>query len=119
MKKITFFLLLGASCLAVAAEPTIDSSRAAFHVGETVMVCGSITEVTDFKKGTYLNFGAKFPKQHISVTIWDDQKNNFLVRFGSLKVFENRRACARGKITEYKNRLQIIIKNPQFLRLMN
>ncbi len=119
MKKIALlFLLAGASCLAIAAESTIDSSKAAFHVGETVMVCGSIKEVTDFKKGTYLNFGAKYPKQHISVTIWNDQKINFLDRFGSLQVFENRRACARGEITQHKNSLQIIIKNPQFLRLM-
>jgi len=119
MKKIALlFLLAGASCLAIAAEPTIDSSKAAFYVGETVMVCGSINEVTDFKKGTYLNFGAKYPKQHISVVIWDDQKRDFLDRFGSLKAFEYQRACARGEITQYRNSLQLIIKNPQFLRLM-
>ena len=115
---ILFCSLAGASCLAISAESKIDSSKSAFHVNETVTLCGLIKQVTNTKKVTYLNFGAKYPNQHISVAIWKKQRSKFLAKFGSLKVFENKNACARGKITKYKNNLQLKIKKPQFLSLV-
>lgn len=118
LKKSLAIIFVNLLSSVVLAEPRIDSGKAAFHVGETVMLCGTISEVTDFKNGTYINFGAKYPRQHITAVIWNDQKAEFSERFGSLRVFENQRACARGEITEYKNMLQLKIKNPQFLRLM-
>lgn len=100
------------------AEPTIDSSKAAFHVGQEAMVCGTVYEVRPFSKGTYLNFGAKYPNQHISILVWESDYPKFAARFGSHSVFQGAQACARGLIENYKGTLQIKVSNPQFLRLM-
>lgn len=117
MKNLLLGILvaLGSSAF---AEPTIDSTRAAFHVGEAVMICGTISEVTRFSKGTYINFGAAYPRQHISVVVWESDEALFIQRFGVLPLLQGRKACARGTISEFRNALQIKISNPQFFRLM-
>lgn len=101
-----------------AEEPRIDSSKAAFHVGSTAMVCGVVSEVKNFSKGVYLNMGPTYPNQHVSVLIWADDVAGFDTRFGGLSVFGGKRVCARGLIEVYRNSLQIKVSNPQFLRLM-
>lgn len=108
-------------CLLMAtarAEPTIDSSKAAFYVGKEAMVCGTVFEVKPFSKGTYINMGARYPNQHISFLVWDSELPKFNQRFGRLDIFKGERACGRGLIESYKNTLQIKVSNPQFLRLL-
>lgn len=101
------------------AEPTIDSSKAAFYVGKEAMVCGTVSEVKPFAKGTYINMGAQYPNQHIGFLVWETDYPKFTARFGTLSVFQGKKACARGIIENYKNALQMKVLNPQFLRLMS
>lgn len=82
------------------------------------MVCGRVNEIVPFSKGTYLNMGPAYPKQHITIVIWSSDEHGFYSRFGGLQAFRNSDACARGLIEVYKNKLQIKVTNPQFLRLM-
>lgn len=120
MNKVS--LVAGAlTCLFMAtayAEPTVDSSKAAFYVGKEAMVCGTVYEVKSFSKGTYINMGARYPNQHISFLVWDTDQPTFNARFGGLSVFQGAQACARGLVENYKNTLQIKVSNPQFLRLI-
>lgn len=122
MKKIiftlTFVYCLISSVFAANAIPTIDSSKAAFFVGQEVMVCGHVSEIKPFNKGTYINVGPKFPNQHLTFVIWDSVEQDVKKRFGGLYVFLGNQACALGTIETYKNKLQIKVTNPQFLRLM-
>ncbi|MGC9403964.1 hypothetical protein ACP43V_16050 [Vibrio genomosp. F10 str. 9ZC157] len=117
-KIVMLLILLGASFLTNAAEPRIEASKAAFHVGETVMACGTVAQVSKGKKAHYLNLDNRYPNQTLAVLIWNNNLKGFEQRFGQITQFENQRVCARGKITEYKNSLQIQVSNPQFLRLM-
>lgn len=120
MKKMNWVAGL-VTCLVMVtarAEPTIDSSKAAFYVGKEAMVCGTVYEVKPFSKGAYINIGARYPNQHISFLVWDSDLPKFTQRFGGLDVFKDARACARGLIESYKNTLQIKVSNPQFLRLL-
>lgn len=117
-KKFSIFYITFLLTSGVSAEITIDSSKSAFHVGETVMMCGLVNEVKIFSKGYYLNFGSKYPRQHISVVVWNSDEAKFNERFGELSIFAGRQACARGMITEFRNSLQMNVSNPQFLRLM-
>lgn len=120
MKKSLILLITGLClCAAVSAmEPKIESTRAAFYVGQEIMVCGPISEVKPFSKGTYLSMGPKYPQQHLTVLVWDSNQQGFNTRFGSLDAFKGRSACVRGLLETYKNTLQIKVSNPQFLRLM-
>ncbi|WP_061038153.1 hypothetical protein [Vibrio coralliirubri] len=120
MKKLTALIIgtVGLSLGAQASEARIEAYKAPFHVGETVMACGEVVQVSKGKKAHYLNLDNKYPNQTLTVLIWDNNLQGFKARFGELSQLEDQRVCARGKITEYKNSLQIQVSNPQFLRLM-
>lgn len=117
-KILLFGLLTIPAVTTTHAEPMIDSSKAAFHVGKDAMVCGKVHEVRPFNKGTYINVGGRYPNQHISFLVWNTDQQKFNARFGSLTGFLGEQACARGTVENYKNTLQIKVANPQFLRLM-
>jgi hypothetical protein len=72
MKSLVPFLLLIAlcsSCLA-ADELTIEAQDASKHVGEAVVVHGTVAEVHTFKGGSIaLDFGAKYPNDVFEVYI--------------------------------------------------
>lgn len=110
--------VIGLATVVNATELRVESSRAAFYVGQEVMVCGPISQVTPFSKGTYLSMGPQYPNQHLTVVVWGSDENGFNQRFGGLKVFLGNKACALGVVETYKNKLQIKVSNPQFLRLM-
>jgi DNA/RNA endonuclease YhcR with UshA esterase domain len=114
----TFFCCLVSLAFAANAIPTIDSSKAAFFVGQEVMVCGQVSEIKPFNKGTHINLGSKFPSQHLTFVIWDSVEHDFKKRFGELSIFLGKQTCALGTIETYKDKLQIKVTNPQFLRLM-
>ncbi|MBC3618690.1 hypothetical protein H8R01_15560 [Vibrio metschnikovii] len=119
--KIAFlyFYLLSFSSPLIAEEQRIESYRSAFHVGQTVMVCGVVANVFKGNRATYFNLDKPFPNQTLNIVIWDNKLDGFERRFGNLSKFNDKRVCARGKITEYKNNLQMQVSNPQFLRLMH
>jgi hypothetical protein len=118
LQRVGFGLQIILALASAQAEPMIDSSKAAFHVGKDAMVCGKVHEVRPFNKGTYINVGGRYPNQNISFLVWNTDQQKFNARFGSLTVFLGAQACARGPIENYKNTLQIKVENPQFLRLM-
>jgi len=120
MKKMLVMLLcgLGFSFSSGASEQRIEAYKAPFHVGETVMACGRVAQVSKGKKAHYLNLDKRYPNQSLTVLVWDSNLKGFEQRFGNLTKFKNQRVCVRGKITEYKNSLQIKVSNPQYLRLM-
>lgn len=120
MKKIFASLLLALFfSVPVHAEPQIPAYRAAFYVGQNVMACGIVKQVHNGRSAVYLNLDKEFPNQTLGIVIWNDNLDAFQTRFGNLDVFVNRRACVRGEIKEFNNSLQIQVRNPQFLRLMN
>lgn len=102
-----------------ASEPKIEAFKAPFHVGKTVMACGSLAQVKHVSNRHYLNMDKKYPAQSLTVLVWDSDYRWFEERFGSIDGFVGRRFCVRGKIEEYKNNMQMQVTNPQFLRLMN
>ncbi|CAM4447363.1 hypothetical protein [Vibrio agarivorans] len=118
MKYILLVMLVSISGITTASEQRIPAYKAPFHVGETVMACGEVAQVSKGRKATYLNMDNRYPNQTLGILIWDNYLPDFERRFGDLREMENERVCARGKITEYKGTLQIQVANPQFLRLM-
>jgi len=103
---------------AYAQEDKIEAYRAAFYVNNTVMACGNLAEVKHFDNRHYLNLDKKYPNQPLTILVWDDNYKWFEARFGRIDGMIGKRFCARGKIEEYKNNLQMKVNNPQFLRLM-
>lgn len=116
---MALYILSFSSVACYAAESKIEAFKAPFHVGETVMACGSLAEVKHLSNRHYLNLDKRYPNQTLTLLVWDNDYHWFEERFGKIDGFVGRRFCARGKVEEYKNNMQIKVTNPQFLRLMN
>lgn len=117
MKYVFIAALLSVSTLH-AAELRIEAFKAPFHVGESVMACGVLAQVTSASKQVYLSLDKPYPNQTLTVLVWKTDYPKFTQRFGNLNQYVNKQVCARGVITAYKNTLQIQMSNPQFLRIM-
>lgn len=100
------------------AEEQIEALRAPFHVGETVLACGRVAQVSARSDVTYINLDRPYPNHTLALVVWQSNLLAYESRFGRLSTLEGKRVCALGTIEHYRNGLQVIMKNPQFLRLM-
>ncbi len=94
----------------------IKASEAAFYDGKNVIACGVLKEVSQFKRGFYLNLDDHYPKQSLTLVMWEDDIPEFTKQFGSIEKLINRNICGSGKITTYKGRKQISLYNSFSLR---
>jgi hypothetical protein len=63
---------------------------------------------------TFLNLGRPFPAQPFRVVIWGSVRH----RFGEPeKLYRGERICVTGTITQYEGKPQIVIRQPQQIRL--
>ncbi|TCM70990.1 hypothetical protein EC844_101266 [Acinetobacter calcoaceticus] len=113
------FLISALSTTALyAQEAKIEAFKAPFYVGQSVMACGKLVETKHLSNRHYLNLDKAYPNQTLTLLVWDTDYRWFEERFGKIDAMIGQRFCARGTIEEYKNNMQLKIKNPQFLRLM-
>lgn len=70
-KKLTVVMgtVLFSTTLANAAEPKIEAFEAPFHIGETVMACGTLAQTKYFSNRHYLNLDKKHPNQSLTVLV--------------------------------------------------
>ena len=94
-------------------ERSIDAKDAAQHVGETVVVSGTVVEVHDFKGGSIvLNFGAKYPNQIFVVFI----PKNLVDVTGDMHQYVGKEMVVEGKIEMYKGKPEIKLEDAGQLR---
>ena len=101
-----------------ASPPRVEANKAPFYVGRTVLACGKLAGAKPFKKGIYLSLDKPFPKETLTILIWDRHLPDIRSKFGRLDDLKNRQFCALGEITEYRKHLRLEIENPHHLRLM-
>jgi exonuclease VII large subunit len=76
------------------------------NLGNKVQISEKISQVSYASNGNvYLNIGGKFPRNKLSLVIF---KNN-IYNFADLKKYENKLVRAKGKISNYKGRMEIVI----------
>ncbi len=95
----------------------IDSQDAPFHQGKDVTACGIVKEVSRFKRGYYLNMDDFYPKQSLTLVIWENDLAEFTERHGSLSNLTNKLVCGRGIVNEYRGRHQISLYNSYSLQI--
>ncbi|MGL5336711.1 MAG: hypothetical protein ACRC9R_11350 [Enterovibrio sp.] len=119
MKKIATIAALASLFLSTTAvgATTIASKDAPFHEGEEVVACGVVKELTRFKRGLYLNMDARFPKQSLTLIVWENDVASFEQRHGSLEQLTNKKVCGKGTITSFRGRSQISLYNSYSLQV--
>ena len=96
-----------------ADEKTIDAKDAAQHVGETVVVTGTIADVHQFKGGSVvLNFGAKYPNQVFVVFI----PSKLAGVTGDMLEYVGKEMVVEGDIELYRGKPEIKLEDAGQLR---
>ncbi len=103
------FLVLISSHAYSASE--IFAKDAPFHTGESVIACGELAQTSRFKRGVYLNLDATYPKQPLTLIVWEDDIAQFNQQHGNLHKLIGRTVCGKGTVTDYKGRSQISLYN--------
>jgi len=122
MKRLVFLaalagLICGASNAQEAASSApvrIPASEAKANIGTNAVVTGRIAEVNKAATIVHLNFDHPFPKQTFTAVIFSDKTN----LFPEIEKLKDKTVEVSGKITEYRERPEIVLTNTNQLRII-
>jgi len=101
---------------AVGAVPTITPTEAARHVGQEVIVQGTVSQIaTTVALTTHINFGGLYPNHVFTATILKARQGLFT---GVRARFEGKVAQVQGTVRLYRGKPEIVIDEPSQLRLV-
>ena len=110
MKYLLFAAVLFLPVLSFS-QTTIKLEDAAKHVGDSVNVCGKVAggRFMDQLENspTFLNLGAAYPDQLLSLVIWQDQRGQYDP--APEVQFMDKDVCVTGKIVIMRERPQMVI----------
>jgi hypothetical protein len=111
MKKPLLLIFIFLNLILAGFAQTIKPEDAAKYVGQVVTVCGKIFDgkYLDNIKGkpTLLNMGAAYPKQPLTIVIWDDLRSK--LAYKPEQKWLNKQICVTGKVEIYKGRVEIVV----------
>jgi len=86
------------------------------YLGEEIIIQGKIASAYCSKTNTvFLNFGSVYPKQCFVAVIFNSYKDKFVKN--PEKYYADKTVRIKGKISEYKGKPQIILKNPEQIEI--
>ncbi len=115
---LAFFIALSVNGQELAAEERIEAHRSALHLGQSVLACGRVAQVSARNEVTYVNLDNPYPRQTLGLVIWRRDLPSYQARFGALPSLVGKSVCARGVIEQYRSNLQLVLRNPQSLNIM-
>lgn len=107
----------------VSPDPSpgaLTALQASAHVGEVRTVCDRVASTRFLRSGrrpTFLNLGHPYPEQDLTVVIWGEDR----ALFGDApeEHYRSRRICVTGRIELYRDRPEIVIRDPGDLRAVD
>jgi len=118
MRKTLLTILLFCSASYLKAQQKITLQEVSKHIGDSVAVCGKIFggKFLDAvnNKPTFLNMGAAYPDQLLTIVIWGSTRKLFAYK--PEEKLKNKMVCITGKIELFKNKPQIVLQQPAQLQ---
>lgn len=81
----------------------IKSRDAIYHLGESLILCGPVSNVSRRERVTFVNFDYTYPNQTLTAVVWSDARILLFVEVGD-------KICVYGELVEYKGKPQIEIE---------
>jgi hypothetical protein len=98
---------------------TITVFEASDHIGNMAEVCGFVSSAVYLQqvrgRPTFLNFERPYPNQVFTAVIWGD--NRSLWSTPPEFIYDQERVCVTGRITSHEGVPQIIMRNPDSIRI--
>jgi hypothetical protein len=91
---------------------SIDSVQQ--NVGKEVTLVATVYGVKETEKVTYINLGAAYPKQKLTIVVLGADKNNFKKPFAE---YDGKKLKVTGTITVFKDRYEIKLHNEDAIQV--
>ncbi|RWU09979.1 hypothetical protein [Pedobacter chitinilyticus] len=114
MKKLIVTLALGFAFMVAKSQTTVSIKEVVNHVGKEVTLCDSVYSARSLENLSLLNLGGKFPKEVITVVVFKADRSKFEKE--PVELFENKRICVTGKVTLFKDKLQLVVNDPKQIK---
>ena len=88
----------------------IAAEDAGKYIGKKVIVCSMVYGVKELPNINFINLGARFPDNPLTIVVFPDDKRNFKQGLG---LYDGKNICVTGTIKEYKDKPEIIITKAQ------
>jgi hypothetical protein len=119
MKKLNLLICLFVSFFTVHAfgQTTITAKDAAKHINEQVVLCDEIYGGVYLEQAdiTLLNVGGAHPNELLSLVIKGDDRKKF--KTPPEEAFKEKKVCITGQIVDYKGKPEIIITDPEQIKI--
>ncbi len=108
-----FTLLPALVSLLAASVPVITPAEAAKHVGQEVIVQGTIDQIAlSVNLTTHINFGGRYPNHAFTATIFKAKQ----ALFTGVKGYEGQEVQVQGVVHLYRGKPEIVLDQPSQLR---
>ncbi len=119
MKQTITFLFSVLFSLITYAQATIKLEDVLKHVGYSVTVCGKVAGGRFLEQmensPTFLNLGAAYPNQLLTIVIWKEIRGQF--ETVPEDFYMNKDICITGKIILFRERPQIVLYKKEQLQI--
>jgi DNA/RNA endonuclease YhcR with UshA esterase domain len=105
---------LDSLCAQGQPEPRTRPSEATNHIGQTVVVKGTVAQVTKRDTIVYLNFEKKFPAQVFTAVI----RQRDFAEFPEVEKVQGKTVEVDGKVELFKGQPQILLTKKSQLRVV-
>ena len=111
MKKLLFLAFSILFAVVSYAQVAIKLEDVGKHVGDSVKVCGKVYGVKYLQQAknspTFLNVGAAYPNQLLTVVIWEETRKKF-EKYPE-ELFADKNVCITGRVELFKEKPQIVV----------
>jgi len=102
------------------AQQKIELKDISRHIGDSVVVCGKVFGgkymESSVNQPTFLNVGAAYPQQPLTLVIWGAARKAF--SYSPEKKFDHKNVCIMGKVELFKGKPQIVIREEKQLMVI-
>jgi len=117
MKYYLFFAVAMLTTCCSNGQVKIKLEDISKHVGDSVTVCGKVAGIRFIKQSkntpTFMNVGAAYPNQLLTVVIWGDVRKQY--ETAPEVLFKDKEVCITGKVELYKEKAQIVVNDKKQL----
>lgn len=112
---LSTLILLMATASISKSQTSVTTKQVVNYVGKTVTLCDSVYSSRALDNISLLNLGGKFPKEIITMVVFKSDRTKFEKE--PVEIYNNKRICITGKVTLYKDKLQIVVNDPKQVKL--
>src|SRR5690242_16902461 len=104
----SFLILLLLPVVCRAQNIRITDEQAAAHVGQQVVVQGTVAGVyTSRSRNTFINFGGTYPNQDFTAVIFSEASSSF----ANVEQLQGERVAISGVVRLYRGKAEIILRS--------